>query len=225
MLVKLDNPVWYSLKESHKQYSIDGGNICFFHPDYCPFGGFINEDGIANEIDRYAELTEKFYVVGEMPSYSEKLTMINELVCDQMVIENKIKIDEDETIVRIDKDYKDELFNLVNLVQPGYFKPRTSSLGAYYGIFKDGILVAVTGERMKMNDLTEVSAVVTHPDHTGQGYAKKSVAFTTNKIFEENKIPYLHVAETNTGAISLYNKLGFKLRRKISFWTFVKATG
>ena len=222
MEAKLDNPVWHSLKETHKQYSIDGGNICFYHPDYCPFGGFINSNGIANEIDRYARLTEKFYIVGEKPRFSEKLSMINELVCDQMVIENRIGMDEDETILRIDKDYKDELFNLVNLVQPGYFKPKTSSLGSYYGIFKNGTLVAVTGERMKMNDLTEVSAVVTHPDHTGKGYAKKLVAFTTSKIFDESRIPYLHVSETNTGAISLYNKLGFKLRRKISFWTFIR---
>jgi hypothetical protein len=34
-------------------------------------------------------------------------------------------------------------------------------LGDYYGIFKDNKLVAVTGERMKVNAFTEVSAIVT----------------------------------------------------------------
>jgi len=48
------------------------------------------------------------------------------------------------------------------------------------------------------------------------------IAHTVNKIFDENKTPYLHVAETNTGAINLYNKLGFTTRRKISFWNFEK---
>jgi predicted GNAT family acetyltransferase len=37
-------------------------------------------------------------------------------------------------------------------------------------------------------------------------------------VFNENKIPYLHVAESNIGAIKLYEKLGFATRRKISFW-------
>jgi predicted GNAT family acetyltransferase len=78
--------------------------------------------------------------------------------------------------------------------------------------------VAVAGERMKMNDFTEVSAVVTHPSYAGKGFAKQLIAHAANKIFDENKIPYLHVAETNFGAIRLYDNLGFKTRRKISFW-------
>lgn len=72
-----------------------------------------------------------------------------------------------------------------------------------------------------MNQYTEVSAVVTHPEHTGKGYAKQLTAYTSNKIFSENKIPYLHVADTNIGAIKLYEKLGYEVRRKISFWNFV----
>ena len=91
-----------------------------------------------------------------------------------------------------------------------------------FGLFINGQLVAVTGERMKMNAFTEVSAVVTHPDHAGKGYAKQLVAYTVNKIFEEGKAPYLHVAQTNTGAIALYEKLGFTIRRKISFWNLAR---
>ena len=91
-------------------------------------------------------------------------------------------------------------------------------MGDYFGVIKQGKLAAVTGERMKMYNFTEVSAVVTHPSFTGRGFAKQLVAHTVNKIFDENKIPYLHVAETNFGAIRLYDNLGFKTRRKISFW-------
>jgi hypothetical protein len=33
---KLDNPVWYSLAETHRQFSVDDNdNIKFYHPDYC----------------------------------------------------------------------------------------------------------------------------------------------------------------------------------------------
>ncbi|MCL6220358.1 GNAT family N-acetyltransferase [Zunongwangia pacifica] len=75
---------------------------------------------------------------------------------------------------------------------------------------------------MKMNKYTEVSAVDTHPEYTGKGYAKQLIKHTTDEIFKENKIPYLHVAESNTGAIKLYKKLGFSTRRKISFWNLIK---
>ena len=96
-------------------------------------------------------------------------------------------------------------------------------MGDYYGIFQNDTLVAVSGERMKTNQFTEVSAVVTHPLHTGKGYAKQLVAFTVNNIFDHGKIPFLHVAENNVGAIQLYQTLGFKTRTKISFWNLVKA--
>ncbi len=151
--------------------------------------------------------------------------MKKELVCLQMIIDNKIDSAAIDEIKKLDGEYSDALYNLVNLVQPGYFKRKTELLGDYYGILKNDQLVAVTGERMKMHDYTEVSAVVTHPDHTGKGYAKQLVAYTVNKIFNENKTPCLHVAEINTGAIKLYEKLGFKTRRKISFWNIIKEPG
>ena len=126
-----------------------------------------------------------------------------------------------ETITPLNQHFGKDLFQLVNLVQPGYFRPGTIELGAYYGIFKDGKLVAAAGERMKMNDYTEVSAIVTHPGYTGMGYAKQLIAYTVSQIQAQNKTAYLHVAETNTPAIHLYERLGFVTRRKISFWHFV----
>lgn len=139
-----------------------------------------------------------------------------------MVLEHNKEIDADGEIVELCTEHKEDLIDLVNMVQPGYFKGRTPELGNYYGIYKENQLLAVTGERMKMNSFIEVSAVVTHPGHTGKGLAKKLVAHASNKILVENKIPYLHVAETNIGAIRLYEKLGFVTRRKISFWHFIK---
>jgi ribosomal protein S18 acetylase RimI-like enzyme len=219
---KLDNPVWYSLSEEHSNLGVDYGNIKFYHPDYCPFGGFKQIETISASISEYSLLIDNFFVVGEKPGIPSSLKIKNELVCLQMISVHKIDIPITETIVKISNGYMDDLFKLVNRVQPGYFKKKTAQLGNYYGIIKNNELIAVTGERMKMNNYGEVSAVITHPDHTGKGYAKQLVAHTVSNIYHENKIPYLHVAETNKGAIQLYNKLGFETRRKISFWNIIK---
>nr|WP_199157497.1 GNAT family N-acetyltransferase [Pedobacter sp. ASV2] len=219
---KLDNPVWFSLNEVHQKFALEYENIKFYHPDYCPFGGFINQENIAVGIENYANATANFYVVGEKPDFNKNLKLNKELVCNQMVLLDKIQIEISEEIIQLKADKKADLIELVNLVQPGYFKDKTPLLGSYYGIYKDHKLIAVTGERMKMNAFTEISAVVTHPEFTGKGLAKQLVAYTANKIFAEGKIPYLHVAETNIGAIKLYEKIGFATRRKISFWNLLK---
>ncbi|MCQ0111814.1 GNAT family N-acetyltransferase [Zhouia amylolytica] len=220
---KLDNPVWYSLNEEHGKFSVVYNQIRFYHPEYCPFGGFIEEDNTSIGINKYALLTDHFYVVGDKPSFKSKIQLKNELVCNQMLLKEPLDFENTECITVLKTiNQKQDLFNLVNLVQPGYFKSKTSDLGNYYGIYKDNKLIAVTGERMKMNKFTEVSAVVTHPEFTGKGYAKQLIKHTTTQIFKENKTPYLHVAESNYGAIKLYEKLGFTTRRKISFWNLVR---
>ncbi|WP_144282199.1 GNAT family N-acetyltransferase [Chryseobacterium echinoideorum] len=220
---KLDNPTWYSLVETHKDFAVDYNNsVKFYKPQYCPFGGFIEQDTIETGIDKYSLLTNNFYVVGNRPDFSDKVKLVKELVCNQMLLNEPIDIEISEQVTELKTtNQKDDLFELVNLVQPGYFMSNTSELGKYYGIYKNDKLIAVTGERMKMNEYTEISAVVTHPEHIGKGYAKQLIAHTCSQIFSENKIPYLHVADTNVGAIRLYEKLGFGTRRKISFWNFV----
>jgi len=217
----LDNPVWYSLSQHHQNFAVDYGSVKFYHPDYCPFGGFEIGKDTAKHLDEYAALIENFFVVGEKPEHSNQLTLKKELICLQMIIDSPIDAVINEQIVKLNDEHTDALFQLVNLVQPGYFKKKTSSMGEYFGIFKNNELIVVGGERMQMNDFVEVSAIVTHPNHTGKGYASQLIAHVVNTIFNQNKLPYLHVVETNP-AVKLYEKLGFSTRRKISFWNFVR---
>lgn len=219
---KLDNPAWHSLNESHRSFAIGNSAIKFYLPEICPFGGLLSSD---NDLDRFIlqhhELNS-FFVIGNKPLKTERLSMIKELICLQMVCEQRIGISINEMIIKLTGEHKKELIELVNLVQPGYFKEGTTRMGDYFGIFKNAKLVAATGERMRMHEFTEISAVVTHPDYTGKGFAKQLVAYTVNKNFERNIVPYLHVAETNVAAISLYEKLGFRARRKISLWLMAR---
>ena len=214
----LDNPAWHSLNETHRSFAIGDDEIKFYLPSICSFGGIHSKQpDLASFLKRHTELNS-FFIIGDKPPTSPHLLIEKELVCCQMICREPIKMEFSQNIKRLNDSHEKELYELVNLVQPGYFEARTSLMGDYFGIFNADQLVAVSGERMKMFDFTEISAVVTHPDFTGKGFAKQLVAYTANKIFENNITPYLHVAETNTIAIKLYEKLGFITRRKISFW-------
>lgn len=216
---KLDNPAWNSLNEIHNNFSIEYKAIKFYNPEYCPFGGAIDKDMATKGISEYSNLIDNFFIIGEKPLLNNHATLKKNLICNQMLLKTQIKIDLCEEIIQLkDKNQKQDLFNLVSLVHPGYFKKKTIDLGKYFGIYKDNKLVAVSGERMKMNEFTEISAIVTHPKHTKNGYATQLIKYITDQVFQENKMPYLHVVESNIRAIKLYEKLGFATRRKISFW-------
>jgi ribosomal protein S18 acetylase RimI-like enzyme len=219
---KLDNPVWHSLSESHKEYAIASDDTLFYDPEYCPFGAALNTKKSSNAIAHYFKLASNFFIVGEKPEIPAHLKIENELVCLQMIIWEPINIPISDTIIKLEESQREDLLGLVKIVYPEYFKSKTATLGNYYGIYKDNQLVAVTGERMQMNDFIEVSAVITHPNYLGRGYAKQLVAHTADAILNQNKTAFLHVYEKNFGTIKLYEKLGFETRRKISFWNITK---
>lgn len=221
MYDKLDNPVYHSLNEFHQKFCLNFGGTKFYTPEVAAFGGSASISK-ENEIAEYAKRCDDFLIFGAKPDLGNIKTEFSQLVCDQYILEDKIELDFNEEILQLHEEHNEELFLFIQKFYPYYFKKRTSELGRYFGIFKDGKLVAVTGERMQMNDMSEVSAVITDIDYLGKGYAKQLVAFVSGKIFEDNKTPFLHVAESNLGAKKLYEKLGFQLRGKINLWGIKK---
>lgn len=218
---ELDNPVWSSLTQKHKEFAIPSNSVAFYQPKICPFGAVSSDfvDSIA--ISNYATQLESFFIVGNLPlNLPDTIVLENEVKCFQMICNERCLLQQEEQIVHLTEENNKELYDLVWLCLPGYFNKDTPLMGDYYGIFKDNKLVAVTGERMKLNNFTEISAVVTHPDYTRRGYSEKLVSYVTNKVFDERKIPFLHVSVTNEGAIKLYEKLGYSIRREMSFWKF-----
>ncbi len=213
---KLDSPAWHSLHEVHQNFNIGNEVIKLYQPDVCPFGGILPPSE-ENMVLLEALITpgSTFFLLGDLPPLPPGFELLHELPCVQMVCQHTIEVLAAERLVYLNDDYVSELVDLVQLVQPGYFQSKTCAMGNYFGIFQEGKLVAAAGERMRMNDFTEVSAVVTHPDFGGRGYAKQLVAHVVNKNLEAGKIPYLHVAVHNTPAIGLYEKLGFTTRRII----------
>jgi GNAT superfamily N-acetyltransferase len=107
-----------------------------------------------------------------------------------------------------------EMIDLVERTRPGPFRARTVEMGAYYGIRRDGRLVALAGERMRPPGWTEISAVCTDPDHRGRGYAAGLMAVVAAGIRARGETPFLHATTANP-AVRLYEKLGFAHRRDV----------
>ena len=221
---KLKNPVWYSLNETHNKFLLDYDGVQFYHPDICVFGAFYDANKTSKALNEYSKIADKFFLVTEnLTPIIDTNTIILEKKIDgcQMVLENLIDLKITENIVLLTDNYIDEIYDLIWLVMPGFYKRRGFEMGKYFGIFKDRKLVSITGQRMQTDDFIEVSGVVTHPNYTKRGYAKQLVAYTTKDILKEKKLPILNTNKGNT-AIPIYEKIGYKLTRDMNWWLFRK---
>jgi len=105
-----------------------------------------------------------------------------------------------------------EMLELVAQTEPGPFLERTIELGDYLGIRHERKLIAMAGERFRLDGWTEISAVCTRPEHRGRGLASQLIGALAAGIERRSERVFLHVLSDNTGAIRLYEELGFRVR-------------
>ncbi len=82
------------------------------------------------------------------------------------------------------------MLTLTQLTNPGPFAARTIDFGHYYGIFEGDKLVAMAGQRLHAFEYAEISAVCTHPDHSGRGYARELLLHQLHRIQTAKNIPF-----------------------------------
>jgi len=164
---------------------------------------------------------ERVYLLGPQPQPTRKLNVGPPLHCFQMLFPLpppcEAKASEVQ-ILRMTPEDAPAMVALTDLAFPGFFRPRTNAMGAYYGIRVNGELVAMAGERLAVPGLSEISAVCTHPAHTGKGYAR----LLMNRLLKDHEraglISFLHVSKTNTRAAAIYNRMGFVVSASASLW-------
>ncbi|QDO93324.1 GNAT family N-acetyltransferase [Formosa sediminum] len=221
---QLKNPVWYALQETHKKFAITFNGVQFYKPEICTFGSFFDEAKTTKPASEYSKMSDTFFFVSEHQTPEIDLTkvrLVKKIDGCQMVLNTLTDVSITEDIVMLDETHVDEIYDLIWLVMPGFYQKRTFEMGKYFGIFKDGKLVSVAGQRMQTNLFTEVSAVVTHPNYTRKGLAKQLISHVTKVILKENKKPILHTNKGNL-AIALYEKLGYELTRDMNWWLYSK---
>ncbi|MFD6106104.1 GNAT family N-acetyltransferase [Nocardia salmonicida] len=115
-----------------------------------------------------------------------------------------------------------EILELIARTEPGPYAPRTIEMGTYLGLRVEGRLVAMAGERLHPPGWTEISAVCTDAEFRGRGFASRLIRAVGAGIRARGETPFLHAVAHNTSAISLYETLGFTVRKR-SKLTLVQA--
>jgi predicted GNAT family acetyltransferase len=215
---QLEQPPWSALTTTHAALALGNALARRYPPDIAPMAG-IREVSSAC-LDALAALMQPGNVVGlfsaEPVPANGNLLVVGHKMIEQMIYaqsETAPVTFEHVTLTLADVP---EMMQLVELTKPGPFAPRTIVLGSYIGIREAGKLVAMAGERMRFHGFTEISAVCTHPNHRGRGYARLLVGTLMRSILARGDTPFLHIFSDNTGAAALYRNLGFTYQRSLT---------
>lgn len=221
----LDNPIWSSLASRHRTLAVRSGEAARYPGEIAPFAGISDGDVPAAMLDALLVPGESVWMLGVAPRDVREGALALEAGIAQMVCEQPIDPVDGPPIVALGEEHRADVLALTALVYPHYFRARTTTLGRYFGLYIDGRLAAMIGERMGMDGWQEISAVCTHPDFGGRGYARHLLAFLTNDNLARGRTAFLHVSHANTRAKQLYAQCGYRLRRDIPFWSYTRATG
>ena len=210
----LDHLIWTALGTRQAKFAEGNGNARRFPPSVTALGALSTYTPQSYEalahLQHDGEATALFLDAPADPPAGWKV--LRSIPLMQMVLgDNNVPYEPMETVALGTTD-SPEMLALAELTQPGPFGMRTHEMGTYLGIRREGKLVAMAGERLRVPGYTEISAVCTHPEHTGKGYARTLMGILIEQIRQRGERPLLHVRHDNTRAVELYQRMGFSER-------------
>lgn len=215
----LDNPAWHALTGPHASFAIGDDLVRQYPADVAPFVAVRTWED-PRVWDALVDLVGPGADIGlsgtdELPPEGWEVLGRGDGV--QLVQTDALAPRPDDEAIVLGVADVPEMLALVERNQPGPFRPRTHELGRYIGIRRGGRLIAMAGERLHPEGWTEISAVATDEEYRGQGLASRLVLDVAFHIQERGDRALLHAAATNVGAIAVYERLGFTLRRHTTF--------
>lgn len=221
----LDRPVWSSLTGRQSGIAVSQGSALRFAPE-CGLFAAVPDDAPASLADLAALIAahgDVALVEAETPPPIPGVVVRSSALCWQMVAEQPNPVGEPAFAIEdLTEADAPQMLALATLTAPGPFFARTHQLGRFVGVKVGGELVAMAGERMRPPGHTEVSGVCTHPGHRGRGYAAGLMLEVAARIRARGEVPFLHSYAHNTGAIALYQALGFDFRRELVMTTLTR---
>ncbi len=212
----LDNPGWHALNSHHHHLSIWGDIAVRYQPNVFIMVAMPESNPLGfNDLRNLVGINEAIVLLGgSLPEdligwQIMQISQYPQMICEDL--KPTFQVD----AINLTVDDVPEMLDLAALADPGPFLPRAIEMGKYLGLRQDGQLVAMAGERMHLTGFCEISAVCTHPDYRGRGYAGALTTMVSVTILERQEIPFLHIAPSNDVARKLYTKLGFRRRKEI----------
>jgi len=221
----LDNPAWGALISGNKDLAYGNDKVKYFNTQVSPFAAM--EENTAANFQTLYELTDHtsplLIVAANELHIPRPWAQIRFIKGVQMVYNGPAvpQRSDDQLVPLTEKDVP-QMLDLTRLTNPGPFAPRTIEFGHYEGIFNGEKLVAMAGQRLHPFQYAEISAVCTHPEHTGNGYARQLLLSQLGRIQAASNIPFLHVRHDNDRAIGVYESLGFVKRTSVYFYVIKK---
>lgn len=216
----LNNPAYNALCTGNQNLAMGTDDIKFFDSEVSPFVGFRN-----NSAESFGQLYEMLpfnrYILHVSP---EKIALpanwkqLGVVSGYQMIYEGSTIADKGAgNRISLSEEHIPQMISLTKLTNPGPFASRTIEFGHYEGIFDGEQLVAMAGQRLNPAGYTEISAVCTHPDYLGRGYARQLLISQVNRMLAASNVPFLHVRGDNERAVKVYQSLGFSIRTNVHF--------
>ena len=169
----LDRPIWSALTTRQKHLAEGGPGAMRYPVDMTPFADMV--DMSAASFAALGDLLPDSQVAALFtpePCRPDGFKVVLAETGEQMIGSPADSPLREGEIVTLGKADVPAMLALTALTKPGPFAARTHELGTFLGIRVGGELVAMTGERMKPGNFTEMTAVCVHPDHRGRGYAQ-----------------------------------------------------
>lgn len=221
----LDNPCWNALNSGNKNLSEGNELVKYFSSEVSPFVGLPewNSPGFEHLSDVIPPERRIAFINSEEVEIPGEWDVVDYLKAFQMVHVNPaVGYTVSSEIISLQKKDIPQMIALTEMTHPGPFFNRTIEFGNYKGIFSGNDLVAMAGQRLHADQYVEISAVCTHPAHTGKGYATQLIISQVHQILSAAAIPFLHVKDVNLRAIKLYKSLGFEVRKRMDIYSIRK---
>jgi ribosomal protein S18 acetylase RimI-like enzyme len=217
----LHNPVYHALLSGDRHLSFGNEQVKFFDEQVSPFAGFEEgyDKGFSDLYDLLPSGRNILYAIPSSITPPPGWHIKHEIKGLQFIYEaGKRGNTEFPDIKPLSEIHIEQMMQLAKLTKPGPFGNKTIDFGCYFGIFDNNKLVAMTGQRLHVENYTEISAVCTHPDYLGKGYANRLLQHQLQLILQKGQRPFLHVREDNERAIEIYQRIGFTISRAMNFY-------
>jgi len=218
----LDCPIWSALTSRQTSFGTNGALARRFREDVSPFAAAADASSEAvAALGALAHADDDMSLLERAPPAPPAGVTLKMSAAGVQMVLRELAPGADIAFDHLNDADAPDMIELATLTRPGPFRAATHTLGRFIGVRENGRLIAMAGERLQTDEFTEVSGICTHPDFRGRGLAAALTRIVTARIVEEGRTPFLHAYANNTGAISVYRKLGFEHRCDIThaMWT------